>query len=109
MGEAHRPTGALGPAVPSLEGGWSILGSSRFQEKVFVRILDLLTESETEEEKVIPLKKKKKKHSIRKEAGTEKSWIINSFFFSPLWSVAILAFTLSSDSASYFCSLDSCF
>lgn len=70
--------------------------------------MDLLTESETEEEKIIPLKKKKK-HSIRKEAGTEKSWIINSFFFSRLWSVAILAFTLCSDSASYFCSLDSCF
>ena len=52
--------------------------------------MDLLTESETEEEKIIPLKKKKK-HSIRKEAGTEKSWIINSFFFSRLWSVAILA------------------
>ena len=43
--------------------------------------MDLLTESETEEEKIIPLKKKeKKKHSIRKEPGTEKSWIINSLF-----------------------------
>ena len=63
------------------------MGSSRFQEKVFVRIVDLLTESETEEEKVIPLKKKKKSTPLERKPALKNpgSSILSFFVHSGVW------------------------